>query len=423
MKVEFVEETTVRKALEFEIESDEFKKEIDRCARDYSRRLRLPGFRPGKVPLEVVKMRFKRELFDEAAETIIKRVVPREIEGRGLKPIGRPHVTDIHADENRPLTFRAVFEIPPLVELPEYRDLTARVRQPKVSEEDVDRALGVARERAARYEPVDDRCVNENDFVSLDLWWKSDDGVRHHEENAMIHVNETANHPDLTRALVGTKVGENKSQLVHYSPDHPSRSLAGHKVEYTFTLKAIKRQVLPEVDDEFARDLGYDSLNALRVATRERLLAEDQERVNQELTDALLDALIARVNIEVPETMIENGMSLRTERAVRALQLSGVDPQTSGIDWRAYRESQREAAKRTAKADLLLDEIARRESIEAPPSAIDSELARLAEQTKTHTETLRRRMHESGDLAALADRLRRAKTLDLLRSNARLIGE
>ena len=141
MKVEYVEETSVRKALSFEIESELVEKEIEERARDYARKVKLPGFRPGKVPADVIKRRFRQQVMDDAAEAIVNRVVFEELEGRGLRPLASPRVVDLKIDENQPMTFRAVFETLPFVDVPDYRGTEVKTREAVVSEEDLDREI------------------------------------------------------------------------------------------------------------------------------------------------------------------------------------------------------------------------------------------------------------------------------------------
>src|SRR5688572_20017556 len=141
LKVEYNEETPVRKSLSFEIDADVVDKEIADRAKDYAKKLKLPGFRAGKVPTHVVKQRFKANLLEDVAEKLVNKLVFEEIEGRGLKPLASPKVVDLKIDENQPLTFRAVFETLPIVELPDWRGLRAKARQPNVQDADVDREI------------------------------------------------------------------------------------------------------------------------------------------------------------------------------------------------------------------------------------------------------------------------------------------
>lgn len=163
MKVEYVEESSVRKALAFEIEPEVVDREIEARAREYARKVKLPGFRPGKTPLEVVKQRFRAQVLEDAAEAIVNRVVFEELEGRGLRPLASPRVTDLKINESEPMTFRAVFETLPLVEVPEYKGLSAKVRAAKVEEADIDAELARLREQAARYDPIEDRPSQSGD--------------------------------------------------------------------------------------------------------------------------------------------------------------------------------------------------------------------------------------------------------------------
>jgi trigger factor len=422
LKVDYIEETSVRKALAFEIEADVVEKEIEARAREYARRVKLPGFRPGKTPPEVIKKRFRSQVLEDVAEAVINRVVFQELEGRGLKPLASPKVMDLKIDENQPMTFRAVFETLPLIELPEYKGLTAKARTPKVGDEDVDREVERLREDAARYDPVEGRPAREGDFVVLDLAWRPEGGGRGgRDENAMIEVGAAENHKDFNAALVGLSSGETKDIKVTYDADDASKSLAGKTVSYTVTLKAVKQKVLPVADDEFAKDLGdFENLAALKDDIRRRLMAADERKVDRDVKGALVEALVQRASFEVPEALVERHMSARTENAARGLAVQGIDPTKIGMDWRGYRESQRGDSVSAAKADILLDEIARREGIEVSDMEVDAEVSRIAQRVRKSKESVRASMEKEGDLAALRARIREEKTLDLLKANARL---
>jgi trigger factor len=422
LKVEYVEETSVRKALAFEIEAEVVEKEIDARAREYARKVKLPGFRPGKTPPDVIKKRFRAQVLEDVAETVVNRVVFQEIEGRGLKPLSSPRVTDLKIDENQPMTFRAVFETLPIIEVPEYKELPAKARAPKVTDEDVDREVDRLRESAARYDPVEGRPAREGDFVVLDLAWRPEGGGRGgRDEKAMIEVGAAENHPDFNAGLVGMSPGETKDIRATYDEDNPSKKLAGKTVSYTVTLKSIKEKSLPAADDEFAKDLGdFENLAALREDVRRRLTLAEERRIDREVKGALVEALVQRASFEVPEALVDRHMNARTENAARGLAVQGIDPTKIGMDWKGYRETQREDSVKAAKAEILLDEIARREGIEALDAEVDAEVGRLAERMRKSRESVRLAMEKEGDLAALRARIREDKTLDLLKANARL---
>jgi len=190
-------------------------------------------------------------------------------------------------------------------------------------------------------------------------------------------------------------------------------------VRYTVTVKGIKTKVVPSADDEFAKDLGeFGSLAELREKLRQQLTAAEERKIDREVKNALLEALVQRAAFDVPEALVERHMMARTENAARGLALQGLDPTKVGVDWEKYRDAQREESLKSAKADILLDEIARREGIEALDTEVDAEVARFAERAKKTKDAVRARMEKDGDLRALRSRIREEKTLDLLKANA-----
>jgi trigger factor len=420
LKVDYVEESSVKKALSFEVESETVQAEIDSRARELARRVKLPGFRPGKVPVEVVKRRFKDEILGEAAEAIVNKVVFDELDGRGLKPLAPPRVEEVKLEEGFPMRFKAVFETLPLVELPDWKGLQVTAKGVNVTDEDVAREVDRLREEAARYDAVDEeRETRSGDFVLLDLVWAPKDGGKGgRDENALIEIGNAGNHADMNKGLEGLRAGETREIEVAWGED-AAPQIAGKTVRYTVTLKGVKKKVVPERDDEFAKDLGeFDSLAALEDKIRKQLQATEERRCDRDVKGALVEALVAKASFEVPEALVERHMSARTESLVRGLAYQGIDPRKMGVDWKQYRESTREDSVKAARADILLDEIARREGVEVRDAEIDAEVTRIADRSGRSREQVRAQMTKDGDLHALASRIREEKTLDLLKSNA-----
>jgi trigger factor len=420
LKVEYAEESQVKKSLTFEIDADVVDREIAERARHYARQARIPGFRPGKIPPDVIRKRYRQQVLEDVAEKLVNKVVHEELEGRGLRPVATPRVTDLKIDENQPLTFRAVFETLPIVDLPDYKGLPVKARRPAVPEEAVDKEIDRLREDAARYDAVEGRAVREGDFAVLDVTQDAD-GKAKTDENVLVEVGADENHKDLNAGLVGMEPGQTRTISLVYEESNPNQALAGQTVTYTVTLKSIKDKVLPAADDEFAKDLGeFGSLQEVREHIRGRLQAAEERQVDREVKAALVDALVAKAGFEVPEALVERHMMARTENAARSLALQGVDPTKAGVDWKKFRDAQREESVKAAKADILLDEIARREGVEVLDGELDAEVGRYAERLKKTKESVRSRMEKEGDLGALRARIREDKTLDLLKANARM---
>jgi trigger factor len=422
MKVDYIEETTVRKALAFEIESEVVEKEIEARARDYAKKAKLPGFRPGKIPPHVIKQRFRHQVLEEAVESIVNRVVHEELEGRGLRPLANPKVTELKIEENQPMTFRAVFETLPFIEVPEYKGLSVKSRRPEASEADIDKEIDTLRERAARFEPVEGRPSKEGDFVALDIEWMPRGGGKPgRDADALLQVGSEDNHADLNAKLIAVSAGDKGAVPIEYGTDHPSPDFAGKTVDYKFTVKGVKEKVVPPADDELAKDLGdFDTLAALREEVRKRLLASREREIDREVKDKLVESLIEKATFELPESLVERHMNARTESAVRSLAMQGIDPRNIGMDWKEYREKQRDESVKAAKADILLDEIARRENVEVLAGEIDNEIERVAHRMGRPKTQVRKQLEQEGDIAAIAARIRESKTLDLIKASARI---
>ena len=421
MKVDYVEESPVKKALTFEVEPERVQQEIDTRARELARKVKLPGFRPGKVPVEVVKRRFRDDILGEAAEAIVNKVVFDELDGRGLKPLAPPKVEEVKLEEGQPMTFKAVFETLPLIELPDWKGLRVSAKGPKVGDEDVDKEIDRLREEAARYDPVDEaRPTQAGDYVLLDLTWKPLDGGKGgRDENALIEIGNSGNHADMNAGLEGLEPRARRRTSRSRGARTPRRRSRARPSATPSPSRASRAKVVPAADDEFAKDLGeFDSLAGLRDKIRQQLQAGEERRSDREVKGALVEALVAKADFEVPEALVERHMTARTENLARGLAYQGIDPRKVGVNWRDYRESTREDSVKAAKADILLDEIARRENIEAMESEVEAELARLAERAGKSREAVRAQMAKEGDLGALASRIREEKTLDLLKSNA-----
>jgi len=420
VKVDYVEESTVRKALSFEIEPELVEKEIETRARDYAKKVKLPGFRPGKVPAEVIKRRFRQQVLEDAAEAIVNRVVFEELEGRGLRPLASPKVEDLKIDENQPMTFRAVFETLPFIELPGYYGLEVKSRQAEVAEADVDKQVDELRQEAARYDPVEGRPARAGDFVVADVERRTADSEQPtRDENVLIEVGAEGNFPELNEALSGVSAGETRDvSVVREDKEAP---LGARTIQYHLAVKALKDKVVPAADDEFAKDLGeFGSLAELRADVHKQLLAAREREIDREAKQAIVQQLVELASFEVPEALVDRHLDARIEGAVRDLAYQGIDPRQAKVDWKALRESQREGAVKSAKAEILLDEIAQREKVDATPAELDSEVARLAQRMRKPAESLRRQMEKEGTLSSLRARIREEKTLDLLKSNARL---
>ena len=423
MKTEIVDVNETRKNLRVEIPQDVVDAEIDRITRDYSRKARVPGFRPGKAPSRVIKQRYKDQILHDVVHDLIPRAVDDALRERGVEAVDTPDIRDVTVDEGQPLTFTASFDTVPSFDPGDYTTVALTRTASKVEEEAVDLAMQRLRDRAARFEPVEGRGVDHGDTITVDLQ-RLADGKPDTHDNVSIELGAKANPPGFDEQLLGLEVGATKSFDIHYPADHPIGELAGTDVSYTVTVKGIKRRILPELDDEFAKDLGeFETLDALRARVREDLEHEARHAAERDVRAQLMKQLAARVPFEVPPSLIDREIDRRLEEFAHRLIEQNIDPRQAGIDWNAFRESQREVAREAVAGAIVLDEVARREQLDVTNEEIDQEIGRHAERTGRTPAAVRARLVSEGGLSRVSAGLRREKSIDFLMARATLSGE
>jgi len=439
MKTEFIDVSDTQKNLVVEIPSTIVDAEIDKVARDYSRAARVPGFRPGKVPAKVVRQRFRDQILHDVAHGLIPRAVDEALRERGVEPVDTPDIRDVVVEEGQPLKFTATFETVPPIEPGDYATITLHQKSTAVSDDAVDGALNNLRERAARYEPVDARGIQNGDSVVMDLVRTATPKAEEplvviageptpprptepqtdKHEDVTVEIGGTANPPGFDDQLIGLQEGKRKTFDVQYPNDYAIQELAGTTVSYSVNVKAIRTRVLPSLDDEFAKDLGdFENLDALRTRVRGDLEHEARHEAERDIRGELLKQLAARVTFEVPAALLDREIDRRMEDFVRRLMDQQIDPMKVNINWEEFREKQREPAAEAVRGALALDEVARREHISVSEEEIDAEVDRYAERSGRAAAAVRAKLEKEGGIARLYSGLRREKTVEFLLSKA-----
>jgi trigger factor len=424
MKTEFTDINETRKNVRVEIPSEIVDAQIDQIARDYSRKARVPGFRPGKAPARVIKQRYKDQILHDAANDLVPRAVDDALRERGVEPVDTPDVRDVTIEEGRPLTFTAAFDTVPAFEPGDLSTIALRRTSTRVEDEAVAQALEQLRDRAARFVPVEGRGVDHGDILAVDLKRRDPNGSVDSHDNVSVELGASVNPPGFDEQLLGLEPGGTKTFPIQFPADYGVPELAGQAADYTVTVKAIKRRERPELDDEFAKDLGdFETLDALRSRVRTDLEHEAGHESERRLRADLMKQLAARVPFEAPSSLVDREMDRRLEELAGRLMDQNVDPRQSGIDWGAFRESQREAAREAVAASLVLDELARREHLDPTAEDVDREVTRYAERTGRTPAVVRAQLEKEGGLSRVYASLRREKSIDFALTRATISGE
>jgi trigger factor len=436
VKTELNEVSETRKTLTFEVEPEILHAEIDRVAKSYAKQARIPGFRQGKVPVNVVKQRYKDQILYDVAHDMIPRLVGEALRERELQPVATPDIKDVVLDEGKPLTFVAEFETVPPIDPGQYVGISLRRPPAVLNVGAVDRALEHLQLRAARWHPVEDRPAATGDTLLMDLTRTrrtrlvqlaggdtplAEDEKPETLQNVSIELGAKANPPGFDEHLGGTAVNDRKTFTVNYPNDYEVQELAGATVDYDVTVKGIRRRELLPLNDEFAKEVSeVETLEALREKIREDLQHEAQHEAEHRVRHDLLRDLSSRVR-HAPDDLGDQEVDRRLEECVRRLMDQGIDPEKAEINWQEFRDRQRDAATETVKSTLVLDDIARREAIETTDDDVMAEIARFAERAGQTPAAIRARLEKEGALDRIRVGIRREKAMSWLLERASVV--
>jgi trigger factor len=408
-------ETDCKRSLEFEIPLDDVERAQQRVTENLRNRVRLPGFRPGKAPVSLIKSRFQSEIRSEVIESLVPQAFRERLAKEDLKVVGTPDITELRFEPGEPIRFKAEFEIAPDVELANYRGLPVKYVEPTVTEEEMDKRLESMRENKADYVNLDPRPIENGDFVLAHL--KSVSGIDEpvDQENLQIEVGGSDTLPAFSENLIGTEPGDTKEFDVTYPEEYGSEKLAGKTVTFQLTPKVIRKKELPALDDEFARDLGdFQNLEELRESVRKTIFREKQFAAQHEAKEALVDKLVESHEFAVPEAYVDYQVQNQTRSRLREITGRDVDLTKLKLDWKEIKEKQRDKAVRNVKAALLIDKIADREGIGATKEEVDHEVQHIARREREPVPAVRARLEKDGTLGRIADNIRTEKALNFL---------
>jgi len=412
--------STCRRELELEIPVDEVSKASEKVAKEFGKVARVPGFRPGKAPISLIKRRFAEEIKSEVLQNLVPETVEKAVAEQKLTPISQPQVDKLEFHEGQPVKFRASFDVLPEFALANYKNLQIEMPEMTVTDEDVTKALAEMQQRAATFAPVEARAVQNDDFVQVKLHGTPEGGGDPLQADSVLcHVGAEETMEPFNENLRGANVGDHKDFDVNYPADYPDAKLAGKLFHYSVDVLGVKTKKLPELNDEFAKDVSdVTSLEALKTKIREGLEHERDHRQRDLQREKIIAELVKVHDFPVPESLVEHQMDVRLERVVRSLAQQGVDPRAVNVDWVSLRRRQEDRAKDDVKAELIIDRIATEEKIDVNDEEVDHELEHMASHSGESAEVIRARLTKQGALDRMKAKLRSDKTIDWLAQNA-----
>ena len=408
--------------------ADEVSKAFRSVIKRYQKVARIPGFRPGKVPESVLRNRFGASIREEVVEAVLPQHFREAMAQKGLRPVSQPQVTDLQLEEGQPLHSKAVFEVLPEISVEGYQDVQVDKPDTELTEAEVDAELDRIRDSHSTMEPVtEDRGLENGDWAQINFKGQVEGeaaesaepgaaGVPIEGSDVSVEIGGKDTVEAFSQALLGAKPGQELKFEVTYPGDFGQKRLAGKTVAYEAEVRGIRKKVQPVLDDQFAKELGdYESLDALKQKLRDHLASDKRQRLTMETRNRLIDALVAKFQFPVPESLVQSQIDTRLERGLRALAAQGMRTEDMRkMDFERLREGQRESAVNEVKGSILLDRIADVENVQVSDEELERQLQVISLQTREPLESLRDRLTREGNLSRIREQLRREKTGSLL---------
>ncbi|MFN0104924.1 MAG: trigger factor [Bryobacteraceae bacterium] len=403
--------------IELVVPVEEIDKETALVVEDIRKKAAIRGFRPGKVPASLIRSKFPSEIRQGLLDRVVPKAFRAYADGEKLQIVGTPSVVDMHYHAGEPLKFKTQFEVAPEFDLrDDYRGLTVPYREPVVTDEEVEARLQSLRAQKAEYINEDPRPATGTDHVLIALRSLSPlEGGELNENEVALELGHADTMAAFTENIAGMEPGDEREFTVVYPEDYGAKRLAGKTVTFSCTLKIIRRKEMPDLNDEFAQDLGdYKSLDELRDAARRSIHNERDHAARQEAHTALIDTLVGLYDFPIPQAYVDQQVEAIVDSRLRSLAEQGVDARTLNLDWTKLKESQAPRALLDVRASLLLEKVGDRESIHATREEVDTEVQRIARQDREAVASVRRRLEQDGTIGRIAGNIRTQKTLNFL---------
>ena len=420
MLVNYEDLSPVKKAVEVEIPADRISTEAQRVTTEFSRHAKLPGFRPGKVPANVVRTRFAKEIQEEVMSRLLPLSFREAIADKNVEPVGDPRLQRIDPYiEGAPVKYKAEFEVKPQIELRDYHGIEIDDPKIEVSDSDVENMIERLRDQASSYRVEGERGLQDDDFAVVDIT-TSGEGVELETRSGHVRVGEETPLSELHEALRGKKSGESASFDKTYGDDASNENFRGKKIHHDVTLKEIRVQEKPDVTDDFAKSVGgWENVEQMREAIAGDIRRHRETEILRSKKNQIGERLLAVHEFDVPETLIDEELGKSLQNYARFLVSQGIDLDKAELDWQKIGEEFRPEAVKRVKRGLILEAIARKEGLMVSDVEVDAEIRRAANESGRDFAEVKHRLRHDGGYEALRTSLSQEKALELLLKEAK----
>jgi len=425
MKTTLEEISPVKKRLHVEIESKEVDKRLNQAYGKIRKRAKIPGFRPGKVPRKILESYFGEQVIDDVTRELMTETFPKAIDEANTFPLGQPVIEKGILKQGQDFSYSAIIEVRPQFQVEDYLGLELEKEILAVTEEDVQKRLEEIREANGKMDSIqEERPVRDGDFVVVDYEGFEGglpmEGVK--SANLLVKMGRNDFHPEFDKALIGLGKGAETEVSIDFGEDFYDKKLAGKTVNFKMRVIDIKELVLPELNDEFARNLGADlkDLDGLKDEVRKALISQEEERIDRELKGRLLEKISRETEVELPETMVEGEIDFSVERFRGNLERGGSSLEKAGISEEDLRKEFRTDAEKRVREMLILDRIAEQDKISIGEDDLEEGFEKLAKRMGQDLETIKKYYEVRGQVDFLRQEMLKEKTLNYLIEHAKI---
>lgn len=418
-KIKHIEEH--RKAFEIEVSASDVNKRKDELFGKLGKTASVPGFREGKAPRDLLEKHYGERVTKEAIEDLIADSYRQAVEEEGLTPLGYPRISEVKLDDKNVLSFKAEFNTRPKVDVKGYKGLSLKKKKVQISEEDVDRSINSLRESTAKFKECAGRPVQIGDYIVCDSHIFVDGKpIAKKRENIWMPIEENSYVPGVSKALIGAALNEEKEVEATLPEGFPVKEHANKKAVFKIKIKEIKEKVLPQIDDEFARDLGYNNLAELRDSIRKVLESQVERQTRQDLERQVIEKLLESSSFNVPSSLVDEQLKYVVEEEKARLKKQGIKEEDLAAKDKELADKLRPVAEKQVKTMFILDEIAHKENITVSREEMDTAfeaLSRQYNQPKAKVE----KYYKDNDLESnLYADIKNGKLLELLIKEAKV---
>lgn len=415
MNIQIEETSKLQRKITVQIPWDDVAKELDAAYRELSRRARVRGFRPGKVPRKVLEQYYRRDVEGQVVDTLVNDGFRRAVDENDLFPIDRPQLDEFpKVARGEPLNFVATVDVKPEIDPGKWEGIDVERKVREVTDAEVDVELAQLREKATVVEPVTDREeAQQGDLAVVDFFgyvdgetFKGGKGI-----NYTVEIGAGRMIPGWEDQIVGMKVGDEKSFQLNFPEGEGPDEAKGKDVDWKVELKELKTKILPELDDEFAKDLGeYDTLAELKDGIRKNLATREDAKSKRLLRSQVMDALVEANEVEAPKAMVDRQIEFMLQDALRFVQQNADPKLIEAID--KLRVDARPSAEKQVKLMLLLEGVARNEKLEVADEDIDARINEMAREHRMAPAQVRKQLTENDQLDSIRYNLLQDKAMD-----------